>query len=186
MSAEKLSVLADSEKTVAAKRTTATAGDGPGKNRWTRIAVECNSIIGRKHRDNRRAPSTTKILPLTDASTLTADNKTIAVTIDKDSSENYNECEDIIFPSSAIIPNEPSATMNTVARASSTTAFTMPSIAVTTTTETSASTSSLSKIGGKRSAKIDFVRFDSVETVYRHTDHDEVTQRATIKDEIKR
>lgn len=38
---------------------------------------------------------------------------------------------------------------------------------------------------GKRS-KIDFVRFDSIETIYKQLDYNEVVQRAKIKDEIHR
>lgn len=40
-------------------------------------------------------------------------------------------------------------------------------------------------VTGKRS-KIDFVRFDSVETIYKQLDHNEIVLRAKIKDEIHR
>lgn len=164
--------MAGSGKTVAALKSVERKRSAD-RSRWTRIAVECNSIIGRKRRSDR-APAA-----LADGA---ADNKTVAVTIGSDSSENYNECESIIIPSTT---TEQSSTMEASgARPPPTTTFTMPSIAVTSTAETS--TGSLGRSGGKRSAKIDFVRFDSVETIFTHTDHDEIMQRATIKDEIKR
>lgn len=170
MSGEKLSTSAGTTNTVANIKKIIDPEqhntEDNGKNRWARIAVECNSII------NRKSQSIEKNCPIT---------KSLS-----------DECENIIFPSTTIVKTY---RMDSIARTKPTTAttitttFTMPSIAVTATTETSASTSSLSKIGGcgkQRSAKIDFVRFDSVETIYRHTDHDEIMQRATIKDEIKR
>lgn len=60
-----------------------------------------------------------------------------------------------------------------------------PSIAVTTTTSATSAIAT-KRSGGKRSTKIDFVRFDSIETIYKQTDHDDLMQRAKIKDEIKR
>lgn len=73
-------------------------------------------------------------------------------------------------------------TATIVSPASST--FQTPSIAVTATTgSTSALTTKRST--GKRAAKIEFVRFESVDKVYKQSDHDEI-QCAKIKDEIKR
>lgn len=40
--------------------------------------------------------------------------------------------------------------------------------------------------GTRKRSKIDFVRFDSVETIYKQLDLNEVVQRAKIKDEIHR
>lgn len=62
--------------------------------------------------------------------------------------------------------------------------FQAPSIAVTASTGSSAITTKRS--GGKRATKIEFVRFDSVETIFKQSDHDDVIQCAKIKDEIKR
>lgn len=62
--------------------------------------------------------------------------------------------------------------------------FQAPTIAVT--NSTGSSTIHTKRATGKRTAKIEFVRFDSVETIFKQTDHDDVVQRAKIKDEIKR
>lgn len=74
-------------------------------------------------------------------------------------------------------------TTTIVSPASST--FQTPSIAVTASTgATSAITTK--RTTGKRAAKIEFVRFDSVETIYKQNDHDDIVQCTKIKDEIKR
>lgn len=75
----------------------------------------------------------------------------------------------------------PTARTTTILTAAPT--FQTPTIAVTSTTST---TSAIATKPSKRSTKIDFVRFDSVETIFKQTDHDEIIQRAKIKDEIKR
>lgn len=62
--------------------------------------------------------------------------------------------------------------------------FQTPTIAVTGSMGTS--TIQSKRIAGKRATKIDFVRFDSVETIFKQTDQDDIVQRAKIKDEIKR
>lgn len=65
------------------------------------------------------------------------------------------------------------------------TVFQTPSIAVTASTGTTSAITT--KRGtGKRAAKIEFVRFDSVETIFKQSDHDDIVQVAKIKDEIKK
>lgn len=65
------------------------------------------------------------------------------------------------------------------------TVFQTPSIAVTASTGTTSAITT-KRGGGKRATKIEFVRFDSVETIFKQTEHDEIIQVAKIKDEIKR
>lgn len=65
------------------------------------------------------------------------------------------------------------------------TIFQTPSIAVTASTGTTSSITT-KRATGKRTAKIEFVRFDSVETIFKQSDHDDIVQCAKIKDEIKR
>lgn len=62
--------------------------------------------------------------------------------------------------------------------------FTTPTIAV---TESTNETLCVSK-RGKKSTKVDFVRFDSTETIFSPTSNDteDMIKRAKIKDEIKR
>lgn len=61
------------------------------------------------------------------------------------------------------------------------TTFTTPTIAV---TETSDMVTVMSK-RSRKAAKVDFVRFDSAETIFSPNDEESVT-RAKIKDEIKK
>lgn len=63
--------------------------------------------------------------------------------------------------------------------------FQTPSIAVTASTGATSAIQT-KRVAGKRGAKIEVVRFDSVETIFKQSDHDEIVQRAKIKDEIKR
>lgn len=63
--------------------------------------------------------------------------------------------------------------------------FQTPSIAVTASTGATSAIQT-KRATGKRAAKIEVVRFDSVETIFKQSDHDEIVQRAKIKDEIKR
>lgn len=61
------------------------------------------------------------------------------------------------------------------------TTFQTPTIAVTETTDT------IVAKRGRKAAKVDFVRFDSSETIFAtNTDHEDSVIRAKIKDEIKR
>lgn len=83
-----------------------------------------------------------------------------------------------------------SATMPTVRTTTSivspaSTTFQTPSIAVTASTGTTSAITT-KRSTGKRAAKIEFVRFDSVETIFKQSDHDDIVQCAKIKDEIKR
>lgn len=64
-------------------------------------------------------------------------------------------------------------------------AFQAPTIAVTGSTGTS-TTIQTRRTAGKRATKIEFVRFDSVETIFKQNDHDDIVQRTKIKDEITR
>lgn len=110
----------------------------------------------------------------------------------------YNECEQVDLPLTIPTTTIAIPTTKSIVRrpdATPTVFLTTPSIAITSVaadtssaTPTIAPTSitSTTKRTCKRTSKIDFVRFDSVETVYKQTDHDEVIRRATIKDEIKR
>lgn len=75
------------------------------------------------------------------------------------------------------------ATTTIVSPASAT--FQTPSIAVTASTGTTSAITT-KRATGKRGAKIEVVRFDSVETIFKQSDHDEIIQRAKIKDEISR
>lgn len=63
--------------------------------------------------------------------------------------------------------------------------FQTPSIAVTASTGTTSAIQT-KRATGKRAAKVEVVRFDSVETIFKQSDHDDIVQRAKIKDEIKR
>lgn len=62
------------------------------------------------------------------------------------------------------------------------TTFTTPTIAVTETTDTV----TLVAKRNRKATKVDFVRFDSAETVYSPIDIEESATRAKIKDEIKK
>lgn len=61
-----------------------------------------------------------------------------------------------------------------------------PSIAVTASTDPTSALTTTKRGVGKRSTKIDFVRFDSVETIFKQSDHNEIIKQAKIKDEINR
>lgn len=58
--------------------------------------------------------------------------------------------------------------------------FTTPTIAVTESVDTT-----IASKRGKKSTKVDFVRFDSTETIFKQTDQEDIVERAKIKDEIK-
>lgn len=88
----------------------------------------------------------------------------------------------LTVPSCDTVPSVRTTT-TIVSPASST--FQTPSIAVTASTGTTSAIST-KRTTGKRAAKIEFVRFDSIETIYKQSDHDDVVQVAKIKDEIKR
>ncbi|XP_055319189.1 potassium voltage-gated channel subfamily KQT member 4 isoform X1 [Sitodiplosis mosellana] len=81
-------------------------------------------------------------------------------------------------------PTLPTVRTTTTIVSPASTTFQTPSIAVTASTgATSAITTK--RATGKRAAKIEFVRFDSVETIFKQSDHDDIVQCAKIKDEIK-
>lgn len=63
-----------------------------------------------------------------------------------------------------------------------------PSIAVTSSSNdiSAGDDNDTEKSGTGKRSKIDFVRFDSVETIYKQLDHNEFVQIAKIKDEIHR
>lgn len=65
------------------------------------------------------------------------------------------------------------------------TIYQTPSIAVTGSTGSTSAITTTKRGTGKRAAKIEFVRFDSVETIFKQNDHDDIVC-AKIKDEIKR
>lgn len=79
----------------------------------------------------------------------------------------------------------PSVRTTTTIVSPASSAFQTPSIAVTASTGTTSAITT-KRATGKRAAKIEFVRFDSVETIFKQSDHDDVVQCAKIKDEIKR
>lgn len=153
---------------------------------------ECNSIINKQHSeywinvDGIEHPT----------GTAAADsNKIFGIGSTNDPANttdgNYNECEQVdltlITTGKTLLTT---STMVPVARTtiSLSTPFQTPSIAVTASTDVNASaitTTMTTKRTGKRSTKHDFVRFDSVETIFKHTDHEDIVERANIKDEIR-
>lgn len=148
--------------------------------RCTDTQDKCNSINNKSHEKAANCATTSICIEkIVDAAIVdtTAD--------DNDS----NECKQVDLK--LTIPTSTIA-MTTLRRpnASPTVIITTPSIAITSaaadSSDATSALASTTKRTCKRTGKIDFVRFDSVETVYNQTDHDEVIRRATIKDEIKR
>lgn len=135
---------------------------------------ECNSIINKEHSEWSELNAGSDA---TFGNSSTNANNEIA---------NYNRCGQVDLALTTITTTLMTTMAPAIRTTTSPTTFTTPSIAVTTTTETTSALAS-KRIGGKRSAKIDFVRFDSVETIYKQTsaDHDEIIQHAAIRDEIK-
>lgn len=82
-------------------------------------------------------------------------------------------------------PTMPTVRTTTTIVSPASTTFQTPSIAVTASTGTTSAITT-KRTTGKRAAKIEFVRFDSVETIFKQSDHDDIVQCAKIKDEIKR
>lgn len=128
---------------------------------------ECNSIINKQRSDWR--VSTIGIS--------SANNS-----VDNESS-NYNRCGQVELTATTTVVTTMAPAVRTT---TSPTSFTTPSIAVTASATETTSAIALKRTGGKRSTKIDFVRFDSVETIFKQSDHEDVIQRAGIKDEIKK
>lgn len=90
---------------------------------------------------------------------------------------------DLTVTATETMPTVRTTTTTIVSPAS--TIFQTPSIAVTASTGTTSAITT-KRSTGKRAAKIEFVRFDSVETIFKQNDHDDIVQVAKIKDEIKR
>lgn len=138
------------------------------------LATKCNSIIYNKRHEVPDNCATTGIT--IDPSSLT---KQSVVFTDADP----NECKQV-----DVTLTVPMTTTTTFVRRPNASP-TVPSIAVTSVAADPTGTTvvpATKRACNKRTGKIDFVRFDSVETVYKQTDHDEVILRAAIKDEIKR
>lgn len=143
---------------------------------------KCNSIINKKRHEVAHSCATTSTC--IGPSTLSKDKIAVAAT----NNDYNNECEQV--DSTVTIPM--TTTTTAIVRRPNLSP-TVPSIAVTSVAaDASVATiaptpiTSTTKRTCKRTGKIDFVRFDSVETVFNQADHDEVILRATIKDEIKR
>lgn len=180
-------------------------GHGPSK---------CNSIISNKKKKKKRreaavdgASTSITIDPTAQPNekiTIVTTTATAAATA---ANNDYgNESEQVAVDLTLTVPittmavttaavtttTRPTAMASIVRRpnASPTVILTMPSIAVTSDAADSGGATTVdapaTKRTCKRTGKIDFVRFDSVETIYKQTDHDEIIQRATIKDEIKK
>lgn len=90
---------------------------------------------------------------------------------------------DLTVTTTETIPTVLTTTTTVVSPAS--TVFQTPSIAVTASTGTTSAITTKRGVG-KRAAKIEFVRFDSVETIFKQNEHDDIVQVAKIKDEIKK
>lgn len=91
---------------------------------------------------------------------------------------------DLTVSTMETMPTVRTTTTTTIVSPAST-VFQTPSIAVTASTGTTSAITT-KRGAGKRATKIEFVRFDSVETIFKQTEHDEIVQVAKIKDEIKR
>lgn len=141
--------------------------------------------------NNKRPPGALEMADNCTTTTICIGSTTLSNDITVNNDYN-NECEQVDLTLTIPTSTTRSTTMAAVARRPNpppTVIFTMPSIAVTSATADSATASPIpatTKRTCKRTGKIDFVRFDSVETIYKQTDHDDVIRRAVIKDEIKK
>lgn len=140
--------------------------------------------------DNCAIPTITTIC-IDDTSAFANDNVIVVGATDTVVAFNERDHADVTLTDSIATITTMAATMTTTTTAlrrpntSPTVLLTAPSIAVT--SEAGESTlASAAKRTCKRTGKVDFVRFDSQETVYNQTDHEEIVRRATIKDEIKK
>lgn len=183
-SAHCLCVMSDEETSLAGHESTTATAIGRSALDDSHGTSKCNSIINNKRHEAAENCATTSIC----SSGLSTDKSAVTVAVDNV----RNECEPpditLTIPTTSATATRPTTMASIVRRpnASPTVILTMPSIAVTSDSSVVPTPiTSTTKRTCKRTGKIDFVRFDSVETIYKQTDHDEVIRRATVKDEIK-
>lgn len=191
MSAENESAITSSSNTITPSPLGHCTPDDYG------VSGKCNSIAPtnkQRHQlttDHCAIPTITTICIDDDTSAFGDDNVVVVGATDTVVAFNERDQTDVTFTDSIATITTMAATMTTTTTAlrrpntSPTVLLTAPSIAVT--SEAGESTlASATKRTCKRTGKVDFVRFDSLETVYNQIDHEEIVRRATIKDEIKK